>query len=41
MYLSELREALSIGRGVDVCENTIKNAMLRRGLTYKKVRILL
>ena len=37
MYLSELRAALLLGRGVDVCEKTIANSLRRRGWTYKKV----
>ena len=37
MYLSELRQALLLGRGVNVCENTVANALRHRGLTYKQV----
>ncbi|RPD67715.1 hypothetical protein L226DRAFT_425867, partial [Lentinus tigrinus ALCF2SS1-7] len=37
MYMSELREALRLGRGIEVCVNTIKNTLKRRGLTYKKL----
>ena len=38
MYMSELRDALRLGRGIDVSEKTIKAALKRRGLTYKQVR---
>ncbi|KAI9069820.1 hypothetical protein FKP32DRAFT_1557548, partial [Trametes sanguinea] len=40
LYLSEMRRVLRVARGVDVCENTIANALRRRGWTYKQASIM-
>ncbi|KAI9069405.1 hypothetical protein FKP32DRAFT_1540582, partial [Trametes sanguinea] len=40
LYLSEMRRVLRVARGVDVCENTIANALRRRGWTYKQASII-
>ncbi|KAI0691759.1 hypothetical protein BC835DRAFT_1278930 [Cytidiella melzeri] len=39
IYLAELRDALLNIRGIDVCEQTIANALLRRRYSRKKVRL--